>query len=94
MSSPCASGEKAITPSPFRSHASRTPPSIQRSKMLYDGWWMTSGRCSSRAISADVSVLSAPYEEMPAYSALPWRTAVSSAPIVSSSGVSWSRRCE
>ena len=40
------------------------------------------------------SVRWAEYDEMPAYSALPWRTAVSTAPRVSSSGVSGSRRCE
>ena len=37
-------------------------------------------------------VRSAEYDEMPAYRALPDRTAVSSAPMVSSSGVSGSKR--
>ena len=41
-------------------------------------------------ISAAASVWAAEYEEIPAYSALPWRTAASRAPMVSSSGVSGS----
>ena len=45
-------------------------------------------------IAAASRVFSDEYEEMPAYSALPWCTAVASAPIVSSSGVSGSNRCE
>jgi hypothetical protein len=48
--------------------------------------------CRSRDIASRVR--SAEYEEMPAYRALPERTAVSSAPIVSSSGVSGSNRWE
>ena len=41
---------------------------------------------------AACSVFSAEYDEMPAYSARPDRTAVSSAIIVSSTGVSGSKR--
>ena len=41
---------------------------------------------------AACSVFSAEYEEMPAYSARPERTAVSRAIIVSSTGVSGSKR--
>ena len=55
---------------------------------------MSSGVPSERRIAAASAVRSAPYEEMPTYSAFPWRTALSSAPIVSSSGVSGSKRCE
>ena len=47
-----------------------------------------------RRIAAASRVCCGEYDEMPTYSALPWRTAVSSAPIVSSSGVSGSKRCE
>ena len=39
-------------------------------------------------------VIPGEYDEMPAYNALPWCTAVASAPIVSSSGESGSNRCE
>ena len=43
-------------------------------------------------IAAASAVRSAEYDEIPAYSARPDRTAVSSAPMVSSSGVSGSAR--
>jgi hypothetical protein len=66
--------------------------SIQRLSMEYDGWWISSGVPSARAIVAASLVLAAEYDEMPAYSARPERTAVSSAPMVSSSGVSGSNR--
>ena len=46
------------------------------------------------ALDAASRVFSAEYDEMPAYSAFPWRTAVSSAPSVSASGVSGSNRWE
>ena len=39
-------------------------------------------------------VFAGEYDEMPTYRALPCCTAVASAPIVSSSGVSGSKRCE
>ena len=67
-----------------------SPPSIQRFSMEYDGWWIRSGVPRPRKIAAASRVRSAEYEEMPAYKALPLRTAVSSADIVSSSGVSGS----
>ena len=53
---------------------------------------MSSGVPSSRAIEAASWVRAAEYDEMPTYSALPWRTAWSSAAIVSSTGVSGSKR--
>ena len=49
-------------------------------------------RAEPRAISAASAVLFAEYDEMPTYSALPERTAWSRAAIVSSSGVSGSKR--
>ena len=55
---------------------------------------MSSGVPRSRRIAAACWVRSGEYDEMPAYSARPERTAVSSAPIVSSIGVSGSKRCE
>ena len=42
----------------------------------------------------DSAVLAGEYDEMPTYRAFPARTAVSRAPIVSSSGVVASMRCE
>jgi hypothetical protein len=52
--------------------------------------WMPS---DSRMAAAS-RVLRAEYEEIPTYSAFPWWTAVASALIVSSRGVSTSNRCE
>jgi hypothetical protein len=60
----------------------------------YDGWWISSGVPRSRRIAAASRVRSGEYDEMPAYVARPERTAVSRAPIVSSSGVSGSDRWE
>jgi hypothetical protein len=91
---PCASGEKAMQPTPRSPSASRRSGSIHRLSSEYDGWWITNGVRRSRRIACASRVFSAEYDEMPTYSALPWRTAVSSAPIVSSSGVSGSNRCE
>ncbi len=94
MSMPCASGEKTMQPTPASPRTSSSPGSIQRLSSEYDGWWIRSGVPRSSRIAAAATVRSGEYDEMPAYSALPWRTAVSSAPIVSSSGVSGSLRCE
>ena len=49
---------------------------------------------SVRTMKDSSLVRAAEYDEMPTYSALPCLTAVSSAPSVSSSGVSGSNRCE
>ena len=81
-----------MQPIPCRSSSSRRSGSIQRFSIEYDGWWISSGVPRSRAIVAACSVFSAEYDEMPAYSARPDRTAVSSAIIVSSTGVSGSKR--
>ena len=94
VSMPCASGEKVMQPAPTSSRVSSRPPSIQRLSSEYDGWWISSGTPSARSIAAASPVRSGEYDEMPAYSARPLRTAVTSAPIVSSSGVSGSKRCE
>lgn len=100
MSSPCASGEKAMTPMPSaavvsssdRPAAASSPRSIQRLSIEYEGWWMSSGVPRPRMISCARTVSSALYDEMPTYRARPEVTAVCSAPIVSSSGVSGSGR--
>ncbi len=81
-----------MQPIPCSSSSSSRPFSIQRLSMEYEGWWISSGVPSSRAIDAASLVLVAEYDEMPAYSARPDRTAVSSAVIVSSTGVSGSKR--
>ena len=92
MSRPWASAVNTMQPMPCSSSSSRRSFSIQRLSIEYDGWWISSGVPSSRAIVAASRVFSALYDEMPAYSARPDRTAVSRAPIVSSSGVSASKR--
>ena len=79
-----------MQPMPCSSSSSAGPPSIQRFSIEYDGWWISSGVPRSRAIVAASCVFVAEYDEMPAYSALPERTARSSAIIVSSIGVSGS----
>ena len=61
-------------------------------KAGYDMWPGPYGEWGSRKYVTASRVRCAEYDEMPAYSALPCRTAVSSAPIVSSSGVSGSKR--
>ncbi len=91
---PWASGENPMHPMPSSSSVPSRSGSIQRFSIEYDGWWISSGVPSERRMAAASRVLADEYEEMPAYSALPWRTAVSSAPMVSSSGVSGSKRCE
>ena len=70
------------------------PRSTQRLSIEYAGWWMTSGVPRSLAMAIASSVRSGEYDEMPTYVALPMRTAVSSAAIVSATGVSGSKRCE
>ena len=79
-----------MQPIPCCSSSSRRSTSSQRFSIEYDGWWISSGVPSSRAMVAASSVFAAEYDEMPAYSARPDRTAVSRAAIVSSSGVSGS----
>ena len=81
-----------MQPIPCCSSSSSRSSSIQRLSIEYDGWWISSGVPSSRAIVAASLVFAAEYDEMPAYSALPCRTAWSSAIIVSSTGVSGSKR--
>ena len=81
-----------MQPIPCASSSSSRSSSIQRLSIEYDGWWISSGVPSSRAIVAASRVLAAEYDEMPTYSALPLRTAWSSAIIVSSTGVSGSKR--
>ena len=81
-----------MQPIPCSSSSSSRPFSIQRFSIEYDGWWISNGVPSSRAIVAASRVFAGEYDEMPAYSARPERTAVSSARIVSSSGVSGSKR--
>ena len=73
---------------------SSSSSSIQRFSIEYEGWWITNGVPQLAQDRGASAVLSAEYEEIPTYSAFPCRTAVSSAPIVSSSGVSGSKRCE
>ena len=81
-----------MQPMPWVSSSSSRSFSIQRFSIEYDGWWMSSGVPSSRAIVAASAVFLAEYDEIPAYSALPERTAWSSAIIVSAIGVSASKR--
>ena len=81
-------------PAPTSSSASSSSGSTQRLNRLYEGWWISSGTPSARRSAAASRVLPAEYDEIPTYSALPWRTAWASAPIVSSRGVSTSKRCE
>jgi hypothetical protein len=81
-----------MQPLPVSSSTSRRSSSIQRFSIEYEGWWISSGVPSSVRIRAASAVRSPLYDEMPAYSALPDRTAASSAPIVSSSGVVGSYR--
>ena len=90
MSSPWARALNTMQPIPCSSSSSSRSPSIQRFRIEYDGWWISSGVPRSRAIVAASCVFAAEYDEMPAYSALPVRTAWSSAIIVSSIGVSGS----
>lgn len=95
VSRPCASGTKEMQPIPAVSSVSSRPSSsVQRLIIEYEGWWMSAGTpisFSRRAASAVCSLL---YEDTPTYSALPCCTADASAPIVSSSGVSGSKRWE
>ena len=92
MSRPCASAVNTMQPMPCSSSSSSRPFSIQRFSIEYDGWWISNGVPSSRAIVAASWVFVGEYDEMPAYSARPDRTAVSRACIVSSTGVSASKR--
>ena len=95
MSIPCASGENAMQPmpsSPEHVEQDGSPSSTQRLSIEYDGWWISSGTPMSRRSAAASRVRSAEYDEMPAYVARPDCTAVASAPMVSSSGVSGSNR--
>ena len=82
-------------PAPTSSSVSSSrSSSIQRLIIEYDGWEISNGVPRSSRIAAACRVRSELYDEIPTYSARPERTAVSSAPIVSSSGVSGSKRCE
>ena len=92
VSIPWASGENAMQPTPVSPSTSSRSSSIQRFSIEYEGWWISSGVPSSRRMAAASRVRSPEYDEMPTYRALPARTAASSAPIVSSSGVSGSNR--
>ena len=56
VSSPCASGEKAIQPTPSSSSMFSSSFSIQRFSIEYDGWWISSGVPNSRRISAACAV--------------------------------------
>ena len=66
MSSPWASAVKTMQPMPCSSSSSSRSSSIQRLSMEYDGWWISSGVPSSRAIVAASLVFAAEYDEMPA----------------------------
>ena len=55
-----------MQPMPCSSSSSSRSSSIQRLSMEYDGWWISSGVPSSRAIVAASWVFVAEYEEMPA----------------------------
>ena len=81
-----------MAPAPASCSASSRPSSIHRFSIEYEGWWMSSGTPISRRIRAASSVRPGEYDEMPTYSALPCCTAVASAPMDSSSGVSGSGR--
>ena len=82
-------------PAPIGSSvSSRWSSSIHRLNIEYDGWWINSGTPSAARRRAAWTVRSEEYEEIPTYSALPCSTAVTNAPIVSSSRVSGSKRCE
>jgi hypothetical protein len=70
-----ASAVTAMQPIPFSSSSSSRSVSIQRLSMEYDGWWISRGVPSSRAIVAASWVFLAEYDEMPAYRALPEATA-------------------
>ena len=84
-----------MQPAPTSSSASsRWSSSVHRLSIEYDGWWMSSGTLCSASSAAACRVRSDEYDEMPAYNALPCCTADARAPIVSSSGVSGSNRCE
>jgi len=83
-----------MQPAPASASTSSRPLSIQRSKIEYDGWEISSGAPRSARMAAASRVLDRGYDEMPAYRALPRCTAVASAPSVSSMGVSASKRWE
>ncbi len=83
-----------MAPTPSSPRTLSSSSSTHRLSSEYDGWWISSGVPIRRSREIASRVRSAEYEEMPAYRALPERTAVSSAPIVSSSGVSGSNRWE
>ena len=65
VSRPCASGLKVMAPAPASCSASRSPSSIQRLSIEYDGWWMSSGTPISPRMRAASSVRRGEYEEMP-----------------------------
>ena len=65
VSSPCASGAKAMQPTPSSSSASSRSGSIHRFSIEYEGWWRTNGVPSSRKIAAASRVRSAEYDEIP-----------------------------
>ncbi len=83
-----------MQPTPSSPSVSSSPSSTHRLSIEYDGWWISSGVPRSARIAAARPVRSGEYDEIPAYNARPETTAVCSAPIVSSSGVSGSARCE
>ena len=91
VSMPCASGENAMQPTPSSPRVSSSPSSIQRFSIEYDGWWISSGVPRS---AQDLRRLArcAPGSTRRSRRTAPGPsvTAVWSAPMVSSSGVSGS----
>jgi hypothetical protein len=63
---PCASGEKAMQPTPLSARTSSSPSlSIHRLSIEYEGWWISSGFPIPRRIAAASRVFRAEYEETP-----------------------------
>ena len=65
MSTPWASGENVMHPTPSSPSVSTRSGSIQRLRIEYDGWWIRSGVPRSRRIACASRVFSAEYDEMP-----------------------------
>ena len=91
VSTPCASGENARLPIPWRAQAGKTAASGLRHSIEYCGWLEEKGiRPFWPAIAAAASICSAVHSLKPMARTLPDFTARSSAVKVSSSGVSLS----
>src|ERR1700716_3313486 len=83
-STPCASGDQTICEIPFVAQRGMTASSGLRQSSEYCGWLDT--KRSDPATANALSICCGDHSLKPMYRALPWRTTLLSAAIVSSSG--------